>query len=110
MNIVVTGGRGFIGSSICERLSNSGYNVISIDKRERENYYFLNSSIRSEEIDILNYKLLRNIISKADGIVHLAAVSRVIWGEIFPQECIDVNTKGTLNVVEAAKKSTKNHG
>ncbi|MBA7588183.1 UDP-glucose 4-epimerase [subsurface metagenome] len=107
MNIVVTGGKGFIGSSVCDRLLKADFNVISIDNRKRDNYCFLNSSIISKEVDVTRYDSLKEIISQADGIIHLAAVSRVIWGEIFPQECIDVNVKGTLNVVEAAKQSKR---
>jgi len=107
LKIIITGGEGFIGTSVANRLVNLDYEITSIDKRQRDNYHKDKSFIKYEKRDITDYKSIKDHINSADGIIHLAAVSRVIWGEIYPQDCIDINIKGTLNIVEAAKKSNK---
>jgi len=107
LNILITGGEGFIGSSTAKILASKGHNITSIDKRRKNNYFSKSDEIEYKKIDITNYDALKETIVSIDGIIHLAAVSRVIWGEIFPQVCIDTNIKGTLNIVQAAKRSNK---
>jgi len=108
MKLVVTGGEGFIGSHLIQNLKLKGYNVISIDNRDIESYYTSNGEIQKEKKDIREYQSIKEIIKSADGIIHLAAVSRVIWGESFPKICFDTNITSTFNILEAAKKSGKN--
>ena len=107
MKVLITGGEGFIGSSVAKELTKLDYQITSIDKRNRDNYVNKSIDIQYEKIDITNYEAIKEQVKSAEGIIHLAAVSRVIWGEIFPEECIDVNIKGTSNIIEAAKKSSK---
>ncbi len=107
INIIVTGGEGFIGSEVCNKLSHKGYNVKSIDRRTRGNLKKLNSDFKKYKIDICNYNKMKEALVQADGIIHLAAVSRVIWGEHYANECFDINIKGTRNIIESAKKSEK---
>ena len=52
--------------------------------------------------DILDYPLIETLAKNVKGIVHLAAVSRVLWGEKSPQKCKLVNVSGTENVLKAA--------
>jgi len=104
MNILITGGKGFIGSTLCAVLDNKGYNVSVIDNRKKENYIELPSDVEEYKIDIRDYSKVKEAITNSDFIVHLAAISRVIWGEQFPQRCVDVNIKGTVNILEAIKK------
>ena len=92
MKILITGNAGFIGSHLEKLLTAQGVDVLGYD------------IARNPAEDVRD---LTNVLSHAqgvDGIVHLAAVSRVKWGFEDPQKCVDVNVLGTTNVLEAARQ------
>lgn len=120
--ILVTGGAGFIGSHLCEKLLIENYNVISIDnfnkfyspkikrnnvqeirklifEKEIENKFFL------EEGDIRSKEFLNGILEKypVDGIIHLAAYAGVRPSIDNPVLYGDVNIQGTINLLEASR-------
>lgn len=115
--VLVTGGAGFIGSHLCERLLKENYNVICLDDFND----FYNPKIKEDNIadalklrnftlirgDILDRALLEDIFSKnkIDKIIHLAAIAGVRPSLVAPQNYIDVDIKGTVNLLEVAKKS-----
>ncbi|MGA1866074.1 MAG: NAD-dependent epimerase/dehydratase family protein [Thermoplasmatota archaeon] len=107
-SVMVTGGAGFIGSSLTEHLLHKGYHAIVLDNREDPK----NSPEVLERIDYYNgdirdKRLLNDILREHDveGIVHLAAVSRVVIGEESPEICIDTNLNGTRILLEAIRES-----
>jgi len=55
-----------------------------------------------------DYQKISRLVRKRDAFVHLAAVSRVEWGQIDPVRCLQVNTLGTLNLIEAIRKHNPN--
>ncbi len=55
--------------------------------------------------DIRDYQTVRKVVSGKDAIFHLAAVSRVAWGQQDPFNCWLTNQIGTINVLEACKKA-----
>lgn len=89
--ILVTGSAGLIGSSLVKHLERQNYEVIRCDIRLRNNPL----SFFSEEIT----SLLRECV----GVVHLAAISRVIHGEQYPELCHEVNVEGTTKFFELLK-------
>ena len=105
---MITGGGGFIGSSLAEELINRGDSVIVFDSKNgsdcllgsREKIRFIRGDIRDE--NIINTVFHKNRI---DGVVHLAAVSRVIWGEEEPKKCIDTNINGTKFLLKVIKRT-----
>jgi dTDP-glucose 4,6-dehydratase len=97
--IVVTGALGLIGSMLVKKLSALQVKVILVDIRSTPH--------NPVGINILNYPVLRDVIKNCTGVIHLAAVSRVIWGEEHPQLCTDINVKGTKNIIDACIKSPK---
>lgn len=115
-NILVTGGAGFIGSHLCEKLLENNYKVICLDNFN--DYY--NPRIKEDNIadslknknftlvkgDVLDKECLKNIFSENNihKIVHLAAIAGVRPSLINPQEYVDVDIKGTVNLLEVAKK------
>lgn len=116
MKILVTGGAGFIGSHLCEKLLEKSYKVICLDNFN--DYY--DPKIKEKNIadalehknfrlvrgDILDNKILDKIFSEdhIKKIVHLAAVAGVRRSILKPTLYVDVDVKGTVNLLEAAKK------
>ena len=95
--ILITGSLGLIGSALERQLSILGVNVQGIDLRYPTNHPRYGS--------ICDLDKLTRLAQGCTGIVHLAAVSRVITGEQHPDSCWDVNVSGTQTVLEVAKRS-----
>lgn len=105
---VITGGAGFIGSHIAEYLSGEGHQVIVLDSLRtgfEKNLDGLN--VQFEKGDIRDKDLVEDLVQGASGIFHLAALVSVPESLLNINECIEINTLGTINILEAAKK---NHG
>jgi len=101
--ILITGGNGFIGSHLAERLQARGDSVSLLDLKFNSNTRFLDcEKIRG---DIRDYQAVRKAVDGKDAIIHLAAVSRVAWGQEDPFNCWLTNQVGTVNVLEACKKA-----
>lgn len=94
MRLLITGSKGLIGSALCNDLRLLGIEVLGLDIRW--------SPEHSEYGDVLNFQLINGLAKKVDGIVHLAGVSRVIFGERNPDLCWKTNVEGTKNVIESA--------
>ena len=111
MRILVTGGAGFIGSHLCERLVRDGNNVTIIDNfstgaksnlqnlRDSENLTFIEGSV-------LDTNVLNPLIKETDYVFHLAAAVGVFNIVNNPLASLLTNIRGTENVLEAAH-STK---
>lgn len=109
MKILVTGGAGFIGSNLSHRLTARGHLVKVLDNLSNGSIENLDtSSIDFFEGDVLDKGMLEDISSDVDCVVHLAALGSVPRSIVNPESSLDVNFKGTFNVLEAARK-TKAH-
>jgi UDP-glucose 4-epimerase len=107
MNIAVTGGAGFIGSHIVEKLVDRGDNVIVIDNLQtgkKENLKTVWDKINFLEMDIRNFDLLKTELKNIDGIFHEAALASVQDSFVKPKEYQDVNVNGTENIFKLAKE------
>jgi UDP-glucose 4-epimerase len=107
MNILVTGGAGFIGSHLCERLINQGHFVTAIDNFStglRANLSGLldNPNFNLIEGSILDLNLLEKVIPRVEYVFHLAAAVGVFNIVKNPLESLLTNIRGTENVLEAA--------
>lgn len=94
MRIVITGSMGLVGSLLVERLLTTGHEVVSIDLRA--------GGCSHDENDIRAAAKWGRSPKHIDGIVHLAAVSRVAWGESYPELCDSINIDGTKHLVDWA--------
>lgn len=116
MNILVTGGAGFIGSAIAKRLVERGDRVVILDnfndyydpqlKRDRIEVFLKGIDFKLYEGDIRDAKLVEDIFAseKIEKVVHLAAMAGVRYSIQDPLLYADVNVNGTLVLLEAARK------
>lgn len=115
LNIVVTGGAGFIGSHLIDRLLAEGHTVTNIDnfdpfydesvKRENIKEHLEYDNYKLDEIDIRDKKALDKAISNdTDVIVHLAAKAGVRPSIADPITYQEVNVAGTQNLLEVARE------
>ena len=103
---VITGGAGFIGSHIAEYLSGEGHQVTVLDSLRTGFEKNLNGlNVQFEKGDIRDKDLVEELVQGAAGIFHLAALVSVPESLLHIKECIDINTFGTINILEAAKKN-----
>ena len=90
--ILITGSEGLVGSALRAALEARGTEVAGLDVR----------GAGDEEGDVRDAERIRQAAAGCCGIVHLAAVSRVVWGERDPENCWAVNVGGLRNVLAAA--------
>jgi UDP-glucose 4-epimerase len=107
MRILVTGGAGFIGSYLCERLVAEGYEVTALDNlstgRSSNLADILNSkNFHLVEGSILDLDVLNPLIREADYVFHLAAAVGVFNIVNQPLNSLLTNIRGTENVLESA--------
>ena len=103
MRALVTGGGGFIGTNLIKRLLEDGDSVVSFDNYSTGFTQNKQDGARYIETDIRDG--FKNWIQKFDVIFHLAALPRIKPSFNNPSEVVDVNVKGTQNVLEYAKKT-----
>ena len=103
--ILITGGAGFIGRSLYFNLNQLGAEICILDVKD-PNFTIPENTIYFQQ-DINNKTKLQNIFKAHEfsGVVHLAAISRVVDGQDNPEKCREVNVKGTLTLLNAIKES-----
>lgn len=106
MNILITGGAGFIGSHLAERLITEGHSVTIVDDLSTgslDNLADLAGSNRMTfvEGDILDKPLIDDLVQQADTVIHLAAAVGVKLIMDEPSRSILTNVNGTENVLRA---------
>jgi len=99
MKVLITGSEGLIGSFLSTALLRLGISVVGFDHKLEPHH--------SQYGDILNYEQVNKAMQDVEGVVHLAAVSRVVFGEKNPKLCKDTNVEGTKHILEAALSSPK---
>jgi len=108
--VLVTGGAGFIGSHLVDKLISRGYVVVVLDNfhsGEMESFREIlgRASFEVIEGDIRDRKAVREAMDGVDAVVHLAALIDVKESVNNPLETHDVNVNGTLNVLNEAVRS-----
>ena len=105
MKYIVTGGAGFIGSHLVDKLIDLGHEVIVVDNLMLGKKEFVNKKAVFKKVDIRNYKKLKKVFDGAEAVFHLAADPRLQVSIDDPISTHDINVTGTLNVLLAAKES-----
>jgi CDP-paratose 2-epimerase len=109
--VLITGGCGFIGCNLADRIASDGTNVLVLDNLSRpgvrENAHWLKSRhgerIRVLVADIRDPIPLIDAVREAKAVLHLAAQVAVTSSLFNPVEDFEVNARGTLNVLEAIR-------
>lgn len=104
MRILVTGGAGFIGSHLCDRLIDDGQEVICLDNfftGRRENVAHL---LDSRRFEILRHDVIEHILLEVDQIYNLACPASPIHYQYNPVKTVKTSVMGTLNMLGLAKR------
>ena len=96
IKVLVTGSKGLIGKRLVKKLKNIGFKVKEFDIKFPQNH--------ESHGNILDSRQLFQAVEGCQGVVHLAAVSRVIFGERDPKLCMTTNHFGTKKVIDACRK------
>lgn len=99
MKVLITGSAGLIGTALTKKFLSLGVEVIEFDS--------VYDPTCPRHGNILNDKHLSHCMEGVNGVIHLAAVSRVLFGERQPELCWKTNVEGTKNVLQAALESQK---
>ncbi|HEV2980361.1 MAG TPA: NAD-dependent epimerase/dehydratase family protein [Solirubrobacteraceae bacterium] len=102
---IVTGGAGFIGSHVVDALLAAGSQVVVIDDMSSGDPARVAAAAEVRELDIVQFDELRRVVDQAapEAIYHLAAQASVVASVKDPGRDCEVNVRGTLNVLEAAR-------
>jgi CDP-paratose 2-epimerase len=111
--VLVTGGCGFIGCNIAEALASRGQRVLILDSLARagsqENAKWLQarhpSRVVIEKADIRDEAAVSGLVARSSAVIHLAAQVAVTTSVQNPIEDFEVNARGTLNLLEAIRRT-----
>ena len=112
MRILITGGAGFIGSHLADRLVADGHQITILDnlatgRKENLSAHLGGESVTFVEGSILDLPLLGGLIKETEYVFHLAAAVGVFNIVNHPLDSLMTNIRGTENVLEAAHKYSK---
>ena len=108
MKILVTGGAGFIGSHLVERLVEQKKKVIVLDNLSTgrlENLKHLLNKIKFIKCDISKNTDIKKYFKGVQSVFHIAALADIVPSINNPDKYFDANVKGTLNILEACRQN-----
>ena len=104
MRILVTGGAGFIGSHLCERLINEGHEVICLDNfftGRRENIFHL---LDNHRFELIRHDVTEPILLEVDQIYNLACPASPVFYQYNPVKTVKTSVMGAINMLGLAKR------
>jgi UDP-glucose 4-epimerase len=103
MNILVTGGAGFLGSHVADALSEAGHRVTVLDLQDSP---YLRQDQKMVRGDILDEKLIAAVIREQDVVYHFAGIADIDECARQPVETVTANILGTVMVLEACRQAS----
>lgn len=104
MRILITGGAGFIGSHLCERLISEGHDVICLDNfftGRRENIFHL---LDNQRFELLRHDVIEPVLLEVDQIYNLACPASPIHYQYNPVKTVKTSVMGMINMLGLAKR------
>ena len=110
MKCLVTGGAGFIGSNLVDRLLSDGHEVVVVDDESAtsNSQFYWNKNAQNHIVSIRDMDSISPLFSGVSTVFHLAAFSRIHIAMKNPRECLETNYIGTYNLLECAKREGVN--
>lgn len=109
MKILITGGAGFIGSHLTDKLIELGHKVRVVDNlcifKKQSDFFYKNPKAEYYKYDIRDLKPLAKAFKSVDIVFHLAALARIQPSLKNPRLYEETNSLGTMNVLIASKKA-----
>ena len=104
---LVTGGAGFIGSNLVDRLLELGHQVVVIDNEysDAHDHFYWNDNAQNYKYDIRDYEKTRPLYDGVDYVFHLAAEARIQPAILNPIEAVSINSVGTCTVLQCAREA-----
>lgn len=105
MKSLVTGGAGFIGSNLVDKLISLGHEVICIDNESAECHetFYWNDKAQNYKYDICNYDDIKDLFVGVDNVFHVASDARIQPAILNPRKSIESNAVGTANILELSR-------
>ena len=104
MKIMVTGGAGFLGSHLCERLIAAGNDVICVDNFSTGREENIAHLISTQRLQVLNHDICQPIDVEVDAIYNLACPASPIYYQADPIQTMRTSVLGALNLLELARR------
>jgi UDP-glucose 4-epimerase len=107
MKSLVTGGAGFIGSNLVDRLIDIGHEVVVIDNEYSDVHeqFYWNNKAKNYKYDIRDYENTRPLYDGVDYVFHIAAEARIQPAILNPIEAVSINSVGTCTVLQCAREA-----
>ena len=108
MKTIVTGGGGFIGSHLCEKLVEEGHSVTIIDNfsiGRKTNLKKIKNKVKIINKDIRNYSSIKKLFKNVDNVFHLAALADIVPSIENPDDYYSTNVTGTYNVLKLSSEN-----
>ena len=107
---LVTGGAGFIGSNLVDRLLELGHEVVVIDNEysDAHEQFYWNDKSQNYKYDIRDYENTRPLYDGVDYVFHIAAEARIQPAIENPIEAVSINSVGTCTVLQCAREAGVN--
>ena len=102
--ILVTGGAGFIGSHLCDRLIEQGHKVICLDNfytGRKDNVAHL---LNNHNFEVVRHDIIEPVLLEVDQIYHMACPASPVHYQHNPVKTIKTNVMGTINMLGLAKR------
>lgn len=100
MNILITGGSGFLGSHVADAVADAGHNVTILDVKPS---LYLKPGVKMIIADILDADAMNRAMNNIDMVFHMAALADLDTAHDHPYDTMKINVLGTTNILEAAR-------
>jgi len=104
MRILVTGGAGFIGSHLCERLLNEGHDVICLDNFFTGSKNNIIHLMDNHHFEVIRHDIVEPILLEVDRIYNLACPASPVHYQYNPVKTVKTSVMGTINMLGMAKR------